>query len=1124
MKIKKIMLGALAAATIATGIGVSNTPVFAAEPSNVAVTYAHSYETPAFPDQSKAEQANFEHSGLTYAYDSTSDTYYALASSNASTVKDLFLPSHMFDKVVDYSNLSLSNYTAVENVLINANDPNAMYGYLTDLTGNFDLYLNGQVKFNAYIKDLNINNLYIVCPYYANSETLTDENIGQLNGSKINNIYAYRFSGINYWAYNVSKFENANITNIDGKALVPQNIAEVDLAYPLETFYPYEGYKMTPNYLGATGYNQVDDLTNDGLLKDKIKPFIRSLDAKVKTLYLESDIDYQDLPYNMENIVLVVPNYNGQSFMNHKGGEIVIVNNYEEDSINMTYLSYFKTIRFTNIPESGAGGVVWRGMGSNSNYTVNIEKVLLPESHAESHYDPLYGNDVLGPKIETYDDNAYVIPTRSAFLSDDGTIYEVEDQSLELSYLETSIYAMTLAGHAPNTDTPVDVQIAEYLASIPETPDTGDQGNTGGSDTNGEIVFEDESEWTTGVQTIGTLMYASDKDLEDIVRLASNFMVWEDGELADPTGYDIICNVKGQRLSITLKHNGTIVKSVNIYIEQIDQTYGEFIYVELFGTGRGVLLTDIDDSRTTNINTLYDYVMDNAVNASEFNDVEIEEFDFGQEHLATVDSYYKHAVAEKYFQTSTMIINQDFSLLEDTTNLDLTTTGIINPDDEIEDAESEYDVKYIETIYVPSTMNAKTIPHLIKDLIVSKDGDVISGCEVSVSYNGTLTNQEDYSFRMYVSLPDGCRYEKEVQVKVLKDSSTVGYVMFDDGSIIAVTHCNNEHTASSIKTQIEKFLTNTLSMSNPNVVLPEDTNLVSTKTYTGFTYGDEKELSVINSGVGALNFSSADRPVDLSGLKEGYNAMTNLYFTDNYNVNDVVKAIGNKLLLKEGVQVTADYRVESIVYQNTIHWTFYLGETKVHSCQTSYEIIKDSTVGNFIYADAFQFHTGILLLEEGNTNAFADVYNQVIKSCKTTLEEPTTDATLDLSKTGSTMVREVHKLGDFNYYEFETTVYVVDIQDEIQDSSTEIVTPGSGNQGDSGNQGNQGNTGDNGSISDKVDEVKDKLEDWLEDFKAKVEENKALKAATIAFGCITGILLIYGIYVIFKKLFRWLGR
>ena len=266
--------------------------------------------------------------------------------------------------------------------------------------------------------------------------------------------------------------------------------------------------------------------------------------------------------------------------------------------------------------------------------------------------------------------------------------------------------------------------------------------------------------------------------------------------------------------------------------------------------------------------------------------------------------------------------------------------------------------------------------------------------------------------------------------------------------------------------------------------------------------------------------------------------MTNIYFTDNYSVNDVVKAIGNKLLLKEGVQVATDYRVESTVYQNTIHWTFYIGDTKVHSCQSSYHIVSDSTVGNFIYGKATQFNTGVLLLEEGNTHTFADIYNHVIKSCKTTLEEPTTDTTLDLSKKGSTVVREVHQLGDFNYYEFETTVYVVDVQDEIENSTTEIVTPvnpnpgqgdsgntgDSGNSGNQGNQGDQGNTGDNGSINDKVDEVKDKLEDWLEDFKAKVEENKALKAATIAFGCITGILLIYGIYVIFKKLFRWLGR
>ena len=864
MKIKKIMLGALAAATIATGIGVSNTPVFAAEESNVAVVSEVSTNTiTPFPDSSLKDEQSFEHNGVKYIKEDQGYRMEAVA--NPEDVTDVFIYSHLFDTPVLFESI-FENYTNVERVVLNMNNPANCLFLLTDLTHEFDLFTNGQFLFSERMKSLPINDLYLMCPYYGNAEeAMTDACIQNLNGSSIKNIKYYDYSGNSFWTYNAKKLENANLVNSSGDAIKIFSEHEVRIAYPLEYFYPFEGFTLLPQYLGVTmGYNQVSDLTNDGLLKDKMTPYIRSISPKVKTLYMYTDFDASDLPYDMTGFTLVVPNYNNQSFMNKKGTELVIVNNYDDDSINMTYLSYFTTIRFTNIPESGAGGVVWRGIGYNANYMQSVEKILIPDSHAESHYEPLLENETLAPKVERYDDDAYVIPTRSAFLSDNGNIYEVDNQALSLTYLEEGIAAMTSAGQTPSTDTPVDLQIAAYYSANPETPDTGN-----GDVSNDGIVFEDESEWTTGVQTIGTLMYASDKDLEEIVRLASNFMAWEDGELADPTEYDIVCNIIGERLSITLKQGSVIVKSVNIYIEQVDQTYGEFIYVELFGTGRGILLTDIDESRTTNINTLYDYVMANAVNASEFNDVEIEEFDFGQEHLTTVDSYYKHRIAEKYFQTSTMIINQDFDLLQDTTNLNLTTTGIINPDDDIEDAETEYEVKYIETIYAPSTMNAKIIPYLLGDLIVTKDGEVVSGASISTSYNGTLTNQEDYSFRMYVRLPDDCRYEKEVQVKVLKDSSTVGYVVFDDGSIIAITHCNNEHTASSIKTQIERFLTNTLAISNPNVVLPEDTNLVSTKTYTGFTYGEGKELSVINSGVGALNFSIADKPVDLSGLKDG---------------------------------------------------------------------------------------------------------------------------------------------------------------------------------------------------------------------------------------------------------------
>ena len=67
MNIKKIMLGALAAATMVTSIGVANTPVFAAE-ENEAVVASINYNsisciTP-FPDESLREETYFEHNGI----------------------------------------------------------------------------------------------------------------------------------------------------------------------------------------------------------------------------------------------------------------------------------------------------------------------------------------------------------------------------------------------------------------------------------------------------------------------------------------------------------------------------------------------------------------------------------------------------------------------------------------------------------------------------------------------------------------------------------------------------------------------------------------------------------------------------------------------------------------------------------------------------------------------------------------------------------------------------------------------------------------------------------------------------------------------------------------------------
>ena len=52
----------------------------------------------------------------------------------------------------------------------------------------------------------------------------------------------------------------------------------------------------------------------------------------------------------------------------------------------------------------------------------------------------------------------------------------------------------------------------------------------------------------------------------------------------------------------------------------------------------------------------------------------------------------------------------------------------------------------------------------------------------------------------------------------------------------------------------------------------------------------------------------------------------------------------------------------------------------------------------------------------------------------------------------------------------------------------------------------------------------DKVNDFFGDMKTKFEENKAFKIGAIAIGSITGLLLLYGFYVLIKKIFKLLKK
>ena len=61
MKIKKLFLGALAASTMATSVGVANTPVFAAEQNEAAIVTNQTSIIKAHPDSSLKDETSFNH-------------------------------------------------------------------------------------------------------------------------------------------------------------------------------------------------------------------------------------------------------------------------------------------------------------------------------------------------------------------------------------------------------------------------------------------------------------------------------------------------------------------------------------------------------------------------------------------------------------------------------------------------------------------------------------------------------------------------------------------------------------------------------------------------------------------------------------------------------------------------------------------------------------------------------------------------------------------------------------------------------------------------------------------------------------------------------------------------------
>ena len=1061
---------------------------------------AESSAVKAFPDASLIETESFIHNGINYVYDSMNDMYIAAPVEDAEQVTDLVLYSHMFDKAVDYYDMDeFSGYTNVERVVLNMNNPSMALYHLTFLEKEFDLYITGQPVFTSRIKDMNVKDIYFANPYFGKMVDINlEENFNNLSGSSVQNIYSYNMSSANWWKAYQDTFNEYEITNKDGEILQCQNVGKEALYYPEEVFYPYEGYTIKAPFLGAMGYYYTEEYSNDYPFKEILKPTIYMMDKKVKTLYYDVEgFTESDLPYDMTGLTLVLPHYNGQSLMNKAGKDLIIYNNCKA-TYNLMYLCRFKTVRFTNIPETNEPGIVWGGYSTNGGYTKDIEIVYLPATYAESHYSSIIRDPVLGERIENYDDTTYVIPTRSAFLSDNGMIYEVEDQTLEISYLEEGVSYMTNGGVVPTTDTPVDLQIAAYYAEHgAPTPKPDDSTGKTDTDVNDEIILEDESEWMEGFNAAGSIMYYGDYKMEDILNLASKYILWQDGQMISSKDYDINFEITvDNRLRTKISKNGSSVANLTAPIEKLDESVvGNFIYLGMH-QGHGVLI--VDKTNENDVEQIVNYVLRYYTNVESIGKIEVDD--------NVVTGYFKHVYAENNLAIDMNVVTADLTKVEEAENATIEYETYICPEDDVEDPESEYNVKTIKEIYIPKNVNAIYLPTIVSEAIVTYNGG-INGTYVDFgASHGYIDNQSDYSFRMLGTLPNGVSYKHEVPVKLLSSEEKVAYVVLDDDTVVAVMVYNSIKNTEELTTLITAFLKDTLEVSEPNVVLDDEVNTVETEMFFGSTYSDDKELIVVNSGVAVLNFSTSNNPVDDSQLFSGYHLMTNIVFTDNYTAEQAVQLLGKHIVMFSGIRVEKGYTLDAVISKDTITFTVYTNDFMVAKITTNYRVVSDSEVGPFIYAGLST--KGVIVVEQNSDSdvSINELYEYVLTTYAGAKEVNVIKTNLTYEELGSHTAYEVYEHINGNYYNYDTEVIVTTFEEEAKETEADkhvVIST------------------EKPSI---MDEIKDKVDEWTDSFKDKFENNQAFKTVSIILGSLLGVFLLLGIYKIFKKLFRWLGR
>lgn len=1009
------------------------------------------------PEEINAGEADL--GGLHYKLDEKGNVTMVGAVAHPETVKEVIFFARLGGKSCNYDSVDLSGYTAVEDVVaVYAYIPSKVWPKIHALKTAKNLYIAGGTSFGDELANSSIENLYC-CNYgYRSTDSFYHDTLTtKLGASSIKKIY-YNDLYETHFKDKVTEFNTASHKNKLSETVVAEKMTTCK--YPQEIFFIDEGYaKVKPTY-GTKGY--FEDVNSGAMVyASNLIWHMTEVDSRLSNLDLTTMNDRLSdniiRTYNYGKVV--VNSMHGNKYTGLKAEELIIKK--LTDRLDLSQLDEVKAIRFVNSQSARLELVGSLPAGSK------LQHIYIPSEY-KTVFQTIIDNPDLSSKITYFDEINYVIPTYS-YKSPDGCEYEVDNEEYSIDELEAAKEVVKSMGvkFLPEMGRMViDQIINSYEVPIHDYAGVAD-----------ELSF----------RKFDTIVLPKTMKLKNVINAFKETMVLNHGYPEDATGisisYDEAAIKQGENTSIELTISKTGMKSEikTVAISFID-TLDKVAYVM---DGNDVYILKNKTAEKEHVDRLLMPLMEKHIGESAFTVTESMALDTTKETYIAANSYKATGRNGK----ARVLV----------TNVALTENGgtdVVEPSKPTPDPTGVYTVNTINRIYIDPALDGMRVQSQLYDLVSTKDGKPFYQA-FNTSCKEVVDNKKDYVFSMFTTFPNGYEARMQVPVSIIKTDIKISFVVFDNGNIAVLYNHFENYKDEQIHAALRAFMT-AQNLNVESLVLPTF-NQETQKTVGSY---DKGEIHQIRSGVN-LSFTSPTNPTDQTEAMKGYAALEDIYYTDNFTVDQVLRAFGKRVLLKDGKRVT-NFNVEytSVANNPNLYSYKFTDDSGTILLEGRVKLEKVKSEYQYMFGRALDFDSGVLLMnvvkDAPNYTANA-VLAEALSNFRNLLQPFNNPKDVDFTKTGNNVFMGTYQYGNGAYYKYSYDFEIIDINKEVDDN--QVIIDGQGPK-----------------------TASDKVKDWFASLGDKIKNNKAYQATTIVLGTITGALLIWGLVVIFRKLHRWLKR